>query len=236
MRSVATVLMTLSLVAGCATTVGPAPQRVPQRQVSAPVDSGGGQIRNFGYVASRVEPVAEEVCRRQRTVRNCDFRIVLDNRPDSVPNAYQTLDDNGRPVLIVTASLLEELRNPDEVAFVLGHEAAHHIEGHLPKTQDTATAGAVLAGVLVAAGGGNAAAIESAQQLGAKVGSRAYSKNFELEADSLGTVIAYGAGFDPVLGAQYFARSADPGNQFLGSHPPNADRIKIVRQTAAQLY
>lgn len=179
--------------------------------------------------------MAEQVCRQRGNVRNCDFKIVLDSRPEAPANAFQTLDSNGRPILIVTSALLKELRNPDEVAFVLGHEASHHIEGHIPKTQDSALAGAVLAGMIVAAGGGNVQAVESAQQLGAQVGSRTFSKNFELEADSLGTVIAYRAGYDPVVGVMYFARSPDPGDRFLGSHPPNSDRIRVVRQTAAQL-
>ena len=101
--------------------------------------------------------------------------------------------------------------------------------------QQNAVTGAVLAGVLAAAAGGNQATVREAQELGAFVGQRRYSKEFELEADALGTVIAAAAGYDPVRGAQYFTRSADPGDRFLGSHPPNADRIKIVRQTAAGL-
>jgi Zn-dependent protease with chaperone function len=38
-----------------------------------------------------------------------------------------------------------------------------------------------------------------------------------------------------VRGAEYFNRVPDPGNRFLGTHPPNADRIRVVRQTAAGL-
>ena len=37
------------------------------------------------------------------------------------------------------------------------------------------------------------------------------------------------AGFDPVLGADYFMRIPDPGNKFFGTHPRNADRIAGVR-------
>lgn len=219
-------------LAGCTVSTGSgtrtqAPQSVPS--------SSNSQNTSFAAIVRRVEPVAEQVCRQRGNVRNCNFKIVLDSRPDAPANAFQTLDSNGRPILIVTSALLKELRNPDEVAFVLGHEASHHIEGHIPKTQDSALAGAVLAGMIVAAGGGNVQAVESAQQIGAQVGSRTFSKNFELEADRLGTVIAHRAGYDPVVGVMYFARSPDPGDRFLGSHPPNSDRIRIVRQTAAKL-
>jgi predicted Zn-dependent protease len=48
-------------------------------------------------------------------------------------------------------------------------------------------------------------------------------------------VIAARAGYDPVRGAAFFNRIPDPGDQFLGSHPPNADRIRVVQATAARL-
>jgi len=56
-----------------------------------------------------------------------------------------------------------------------------------------------------------------------------------LEADRLGTVITARAGFNPVRGAEFFNRIPDPGNRFLGTHPPNAARMEIVRRTAAGL-
>ena len=41
--------------------------------------------------------------------------------------------------------------------------------------------------------------------------------------------------FDPLIGAQYFSRIPDPGNSFLGTHPPNAKRLETVRRTLASL-
>ena len=43
------------------------------------------------------------------------------------------------------------------------------------------------------------------------------------------------AGFDPRVGAAFFDRIPDPGDQFLGSHPANADRKRVVAATVAQL-
>ena len=77
--------------------------------------------------------------------------------------------------------------------------------------------------------------MRNAQRLGAQVGARTYSKEFELEADALGTIIASRAGYDPLLGAEFFNRIPDPGDKFLGTHPPNAERIATVRRTAAGL-
>ena len=165
----------------------------------------------------------------------CDFNIIIDDRPNQPSNAYQTLDKKGRPVVVFTLPLIRDARNADELAFVLGHETAHHIAGHIERQQQNAVAGAVIFAGLATLTGGDANAVRSAQKLGAQVGARTYSKDFELEADALGTIITAKAGYNPIRGAEFFTRIPDPGDKFLGTHPPNAARIKIVRQTAAEL-
>jgi predicted Zn-dependent protease len=211
----------------------------PRGSVALPVSSTAApepapDTRDFRTIANRVEPVAEGVCNSVTGRRNCDFRIVLDTRPDRPPNAFQTLEANGRPLLVVNATLLTQMRNADEIAFVLSHEAAHHIADHIPRQQQSTYATAVAAGMAAAALGASQTAITAAQEVGAFTGSRAYSKAFELEADTLGAQIAYLAGYDPVRGVEYFTRARDPGDVFLGTHPPNAQRIEAVRETMAQ--
>jgi predicted Zn-dependent protease len=186
-------------------------------------------------VVQTVEPVAERECRRLAPRANCDFQIVVDDRPGQPPNAFQTVDRTGRPILAFNLALIASVENADELAFVMGHEAAHHVLGHLGRTQQNAAVGAVILSGLVALGGADAATVQSAEQLGASLGARTYSKEFELEADQLGTVITARAGYDPVRGALFFNRIPDPGNRFLGTHPPNAARMEIVRRTAAGL-
>lgn len=191
--------------------------------------------RAFVQVVGRVEPVAERECRARTNGVNCDFKILVDDRPGQPANAFQTLDETQRPVLVFTIALLEEARNADEIAFVMGHEAAHHVRGHIARQRENAAAGAVIFGGLATLTGGDPGAIESAQRIGAQVGARTYSKDFELEADALGTVITARAGYDPVKGSEFFNRIPDPGDRFLGTHPPNAQRIETVRRTAAGL-
>ena len=190
---------------------------------------------SFQAIVRQMEPVVERECRRRSPQLNCDFSIRVYSDPRLAPNAFQTLDDNGRPILGFTATLIEDVRNADELAFVLGHEAAHHIAGHIARQAENADLGAAIFGVLAAQTGATEQDVASAQELGAAVGARSYSKNFELEADRLGTVLTALAGYDPVIGAAYFNRIPDPGNRFLGTHPPNAQRIAIVEQTAANL-
>ncbi|WP_108483341.1 M48 family metallopeptidase [Oceaniglobus ichthyenteri] len=220
-------------LAGCAVAPPIAAPIAPPP--AAPYQSGKMAARNFISVVETVEPVAERECRARTTGVNCDFQIVVDDRRELPPNAFQTVDEKGRPIVGFTLALIAEARNTDELAFILGHEAAHHIAGHLPKARQSAMSGAILAGVLVTIGGGDATSVREAQNIGATLAARRFSKDFELEADALGTIIAARAGYDPVRGAEYFTRSPDPGNRFLGTHPPNAQRIATVRRVAAGL-
>ncbi len=227
------VLSAALLMAGCevVTVETGAPTR--DRPVAAQTaPKGSVSPSEFTGVVRRTEPVAELICRNRAPTANCDFQIVVDTRANQPPNAYQTVDRAGRPVIAFNVALIAEAQNVDELAFVMGHEAAHHIAGHLGRTRNTAAAGAALGGILAAAVGADPGAL---QNLGANVGARTFSKDFELEADELGTVIAYRAGYDPIVGARFFTRIPDPGNRFLGTHPPNRSRIQTVRQTMARL-
>ncbi len=228
-------LMICTALAGCTPIYAPNPASVsaPQTATNLAPDVAA---RNFVAVVVQVEPLAEAVCKNAGTSANCDFQIVIDDRPNQPVNAFQTLDETGRPILAFTLPLIGSAQNRDELAFIMGHEAAHHIAGHIAQTQRTATAGAVLAGILASASGLNQPGIDRAAQIGGSVASRAYSKDFELQADLIGTQIAFTAGYDPILGAAFFDRLPDPGDRFLGSHPANAARKSVVARETARLH
>jgi len=220
----------LSALAACVPVVP-----VPDASLDPLQSRARSAALRFLEVVATVEPVAERICRAKGIARTCDFRIVVDDRPGQPPNAFQTLDRTGRPVIGFTLSLIADARNADELAFVLGHEAAHHIAGHLAQQREEALSGALQAGMLAEAGGLSPAQIEAAQQLAAALAVRSYSKQFELEADALGAEIAFVAGFDPISGSGFFDRLPDPGDRFLGSHPPNAQRKALVVATVRSL-
>jgi len=230
---------TIALLAACGVTpisgTAPAPASAAAPTVAKSTLSSNQAARSFVRVVNTLEPVAERECRARTTGVSCDFNIVVDDRPGQPANAFQTLDRNGRPVIAFTLALIEAARNEDELAFVMGHEAAHHVAGHIGRQQQNAVAGAVIFAGLATLSGGDASAVKNAQRLGAQVGARTYSKDFELEADALGTIITARAGFNPLKGAQFFARIPDPGDKFLGTHPPNASRLDVVRRTVAGL-
>lgn len=224
-------LLVLSLAA-CEVYVPPiAGPGVGIQQTRTKSVSGGSASASFASVARAVEPVAERECRSRTQARNCNFLIRVDPDRNAPANAYQSLDRSGRPVITFTRRMLAELSNPDELAFVMSHEAAHHIRGHLARQEQNAISGAIIFAGLATMAGASASDIVDAQDLGAMVGARSYSKDFELEADQLGTIITHQAGFRPSIGVRFFARLPDPGDSFLGTHPANHDRVKIVQQT-----
>ena len=236
------------LLAGCGasyqvpTVGGPGAVAIP-----AIPDGAARTAADFNRVVARVEPAAEAFCREEvpgAPAGYCDFRIRLDTDPDMPPNAYQSEGRDGRPNVTVGATLLAEMRSDDEIAFVLSHEASHHIAGHIPKQAQQQVLGAlVLGGIVAAAGnpyGGPASdqAIQQAMDIGAYVGARSYSQTYELEADTLGAFIAARAGYDPERGALIFQRPAlaNPGGPpLLASHPGSAQRQATVAGVAAEI-
>lgn len=219
---------------------GQAPPRPPSPQTQlAPTtntSSPDSAARTFVSVMRKMEPAVERECLQRRTQPiNCDFQFVVDDRPGLEPNAFQTIDNNGRPIIGFTLSLIAATRNADEIAFVVGHEASHHILNHLDRKAGASTAGAVILGSIASIYGNNESAIATAQKIGASVGANYYSKDWELQADYMGAIITLNAGYDPRLGARFFERLPDPGNRVLGSHPPRAARLAQVERAISDV-
>ncbi|WP_349291226.1 M48 family metallopeptidase [Loktanella sp. SALINAS62] len=244
-RHILTVIGALTLTACAASAPVPtAPVAIPAPVVLTPqaaaesrfVDRMDAQtaVRTLVSVVDRIEPVAEAACREAGIEPNCNFEFAVDANPLAQPNAFQTLVKGDQPLIAFTASLVAEARNADELAFILSHEAAHHILGHIAQQRQAASIGAAVMGQLVGLSD-DPRARRDAAAFGAAVGARTYSQQFELEADVLGTQIAARAGFNPLRGAEFFFRIPDPGNTFLGSHPANADRVRVVQATARSL-
>jgi Zn-dependent protease with chaperone function len=230
MAAPAALILSAAILSGCAPMSMTAPEAPPSTipDPAPPLINDGSPesaARTFVAVMRRMEPAIERECLQRRTQPiNCDFQFVVDDRSGMEPNAFQTVDAAGRPIIGLTLSLIAATRNGDEIAFVVGHEASHHVLNHLDRKAGAAAAGAVILGSIASAYGGNESAIEKAQQIGASVGSRYYSRDWELQADYLGAIMTLNAGFDPINGARFFQRIPDPGDHILGTHPPRAAR------------
>lgn len=200
----------------------------------------------FNRVARRVRPAGRSMCEQLTQSQpgfNCTVDIAIDRKMKE-RNAYFTYQ-GGKPVIRMSMPLLQDTRNDDEVAFVLAHEYGHLIGRHIEKQQHQVLAGALIAGALAgiataAAGEYDGEAVVQGLGVGAAVGSITYSKEYELESDSVGTYIANAAGYDAVRGAMFFARPerqrmASGGYSFWGTHPPDQKRLALVLATQARI-
>jgi hypothetical protein len=76
-------------------------------------------------------------------------------------------------------AMLVTAQNDDELAFVLGHESAHHVQGHLQQKRQNSLAGALILGGLSTLAGAAPDVIRNAQDYGMILGQRSYSKTYE---------------------------------------------------------
>ena len=102
MRLTLIALLALAL-AGCAAPLPAPPPDPTPRALPADLPDPEVAAQNFVTVVERVEPVAEAVCRDRTRNVNCDFQLVVDSNPANPPNAFQTVDRRGRPVLVNAA-------------------------------------------------------------------------------------------------------------------------------------
>jgi Zn-dependent protease with chaperone function len=183
----------------------------------------------FENVRKRMEPLIRAECRRHTNGQSCRYRFEIDPNPNRSPNAYLRKNRSGEPVIGFTLALVREARNADEIALVMGHEAAHHIQDHLRRGGSDALNNALDAASAALMAGKSLSDVRKAQESGLRIGSRMNSKDYELEADQLGTLLTMQAGYDPILGMKFFDKIPDPGNKYLGSHPPHAKRLATIR-------
>lgn len=236
-RIVLSALIMLGLVACTDTTTGGGGEQTTTTQAPPKVQfvrSGPDGTKAYWRVVRRMEPVSERICRdiHPRAPRNfCDFQVKIINDPKQPPNAFQSIGRDGKPIIAFNINMLRTIRNDHEIAFIFGHEAGHQIARHIEQTQANALAGALLGGILIAVGGGDASV---GVDLGAQIGGRSYSKAFELEADRLGAYIADRGGYDPLIGAKAFDRTRG-SSALLASHPPSAQRKATVSATVSKI-
>lgn len=143
----------------------------------------------------------------------------------------------------VTRGLIEQSDRLEEMAGVMGHEIAHVDRRHTAKQIQAGHKQDVGLMVLCTLTGlcrtvGGAIAV----QIGADAQTAQYSQRHEAEADSVGVIIARGAGIDPeglpvFLEKVLAQRKAEPTpvEAFFASHPTDESRIAALRRHIAAL-
>jgi len=140
----------------------------------------------------------------------------------------------GGPIF-VNIGTMTAADNEAELAGVLAHEMSHVYMQHSIKQMKKAQWTQGIAGVLGSVLGGVGGAVGTLGQLGAGIAggvlTMKYSRADESQADAVGAIIMYKAGYDPHYIAQFFQKLASIGGsgpQFLSDHPNPGNRQQAI--------
>ena len=142
----------------------------------------------------------------------------------------------GGPVFVNVGTILAA-DNEAELAGVLAHEMSHVYMQHSVKQIRKNTGPNLISGlgqILGAVIGGPVGALASVGgQLTGGILTMKYSRADESQADAVGAIIMYKAGYNPIRLAQFFQkleqRSSSGGPSFLSDHPDPGNRVQAVR-------
>ena len=154
------------------------------------------------------------------------------------PNAFAAAV-NGRPTIAVNLTMLRVIdEDPDQFAFLLGHEAAHLARNHGAQSRTrSSTLRAISSVVGLGLGAAGVPAGGAIAGLAANLIDTAYSREDEIEADAFGVGYVLAAGYDPQAAIRLHERLLEVGKgaliPFLDSHPSGQDRIDTIKRLIA---
>ncbi|MCF0243733.1 MAG: M48 family metallopeptidase [Bacteroidaceae bacterium] len=141
--------------------------------------------------------------------------------------------------IVVYEGLLPVTQDETSLAIVIGHEIAHAVAKHsaerlsnqLKQQYGTQILGSIISGVGASQ---NIQSISSAVfGLGTQLGTAAYDRKQESEADRLGLIFAAMAGYDPAKAIPFWQRMASistgAANSIFSSHPSDEKRIADIQ-------
>jgi hypothetical protein len=141
--------------------------------------------------------------------------------------------------MFINLGTITAAANEAQLAGVMGHEMSHVYMQHSAKQEGKAewTQGiAGVAGAILGAKGGMLGELgQTGVQMGAGLLTLKYSRGDEAQADSVGAVILYRAGYNPQALADFFkaleAQGAPP--QFMSDHPNPGNREAAIQKEIA---
>lgn len=235
-----------------ACSVNPATGRYNVGSINDDVSTGKSQhpqiVQAFGGVyddpklAAYVTGIGRDLVRHTE-YPDLGFTFTVLNTPTvnafAIPGGY----------VYVTRGLLALASNEAELAGVIGHEIGHVIARHGTERQTRSVLTQLgAAAVAMATGNPDLANVAS---LGGQAYLQSYSREQELEADTLGVAYMAASGYDPQAMATFLATlgdfsrlqaemaGRDPSSvdqfDFMASHPRTADRVeKAIAEAAAE--
>ncbi|HEY2934871.1 MAG TPA: M48 family metallopeptidase [Acidobacteriota bacterium] len=145
--------------------------------------------------------------------------------------------------MYVNRGMIEAAETEGEVAGVMAHEMSHVALRHgtaqatkAQKYQVGAVAGAILGAII---GGNVGSVVAQGSQFGLGAAFLRFSREYEKQADLLGTQTMARAGYDPMDMAHMFEiiekQGGRGGPQWLSDHPNPGNRIAYIRDEAQSL-
>lgn len=128
--------------------------------------------------------------------------------------------------------ILDRLKlNDDEVAMIMGHEAAHALREHAREQMGKGAATRLGAGLISSLLGlGNLG--DAALSMGAQLLTLRFGREDETEADLIGIELAARSGYDPRAGISLWQKMAEANKgappEFLSTHPSGPTRIRDI--------
>ena len=165
----------------------------------------------------------------------CNYPIIFTQ--DKIVNAYA----DGKSI-IMTQGMVDYARDDNEIAMVIAHELAHNDRGHLDaKKKNTLIMGSIgfiLDLMTIYYSGGTAGGNAENTEMWSKIGSQAYSVEFEKDADYGGLYYAYRAGYDISQVKNFWERigSENPKQIAISStHPATSERYLQIDKTVKEI-
>ena len=141
----------------------------------------------------------------------------------------------GGPIF-VNVGTMTAAENEAQLAGVLAHEMSHVYMQHSAKQAPKATAAQIIAGLAgaVLPQGGWGSVASGVVQIGAGTVLMKYSRGDEAQADAVGAIIMYRAGYNPQAMADFFEtlqkKYGSGGIQILSDHPNPGNRTAAVQK------
>jgi predicted Zn-dependent protease len=181
------------------------------------------QVQRLRYIAKRIIPHTYEWNPRAR-----DWKWEVNLIGSKQINAFCM--PGGK--IAFYFGILDQLKlNDDEVAMIMGHEAAHALREHAREQMGKTAATRVGAGLVSALLGlGNLG--DAALNMGAQLLTLKFGREDESEADLIGIDLAARAGYDPGAGVTLWQKMAQASKgappQFISTHPSGPTRIRDI--------
>ena len=141
--------------------------------------------------------------------------------------------------MFVNIGTITAAANEAELAGVMGHEMSHVYMQHSAKQASKAQTTSLLAGIAgVALGATMGGTVGELGQMGLQMGAEGlmlkYSRSDEAQADAVGAIILYKAGYNPQALADFFKTLEKEGGQtppqWLSDHPNPGNREEAIQK------